>query len=82
MPMETLRIIIECEPFDKILAGTKTVEYRNVGPFWTSRLYDKEGNKRHYDRIEFVNGYNVDARKMVTVPGFFNKARVIQYSGR
>ena len=25
-------------------------------PFWTCRLFDKEGNRKHYDFVEFWNG--------------------------
>jgi hypothetical protein len=38
------------------------IEYRDVTPFWTSRLYTKEGKKREYEKIEFMNGYNKEAR--------------------
>jgi len=38
--------------FDQILKGEKTTEYREVTPYWSKRL---EG--RHYDVIQFRNGY-------------------------
>lgn len=49
--------------FDEILAGTKRVEYREVKPYWTKRLFDN-GKAREFDVIEFKNGYSRDARKM------------------
>lgn len=64
--METLKIVIKAEWFDKIKDGSKTIEYREMTPFWTSRLFDKEGKRRNYDLIEFINGYNSNARRMVT----------------
>ncbi len=64
--METLKIVIKSEWIDQIAAKEKPIEYRDVTPFWTSRIYDKEGNRRKYDRIEFINGYNKDARRMIT----------------
>jgi hypothetical protein len=64
--MTTLKIIIKKEWFDQIAAGTKKIEYRNQVPFWTSRLFDTEGNRRKYDLIEFINGYNKDARRLIT----------------
>jgi hypothetical protein len=64
--MEVLKIVIKGQWFDEIAAGRKPIEYRDVSPFWTSRLFDAEGKRRHYDRIEFINGYNKDARRMVT----------------
>jgi ASC-1-like (ASCH) protein len=64
--METLKIIIKGEYFDMIKSGEKKIEYREVTPFWTSRLYDKEGKKRAYDKVLFINGYNKDARRMET----------------
>jgi hypothetical protein len=71
--MKTLVIVIKSEYFDMIARGEKTTEYREVTPFWTSRLYDKEGKKRQYDRIEFINGYNADARRMITEYNGFTK---------
>jgi hypothetical protein len=62
----TLKIVIKGEWFDKIAAKEKVIEYRDITPFWRSRLYDKEGNKRDYEFIEFINGYNKDARRMIT----------------
>ena len=64
--MLTLKIIIKKEQLDQIAAGTKKIEYREVASFWTSRLFDTEGKRRKYDRIEFINGYNKDARRLIT----------------
>ena len=61
-----LKIVIKGEWFDQIVAKTKKIEYRRVTTFWTCRLYDKNGRKRNYDRIEFINGYNTDARRLLT----------------
>ena len=68
-----LKIIIKGEFFDMIKAKTKKIEYREYTPFWISRLYNKEGKKRNYDLIEFINGYNKDARRMITKYEGFNK---------
>lgn len=64
--MSTLRIVIKQPYFDQIADGSKTIEYREIKPFWESRLYDANGKKKEYDTIEFVNGYNSDAKKMIT----------------
>ena len=42
------------------------IEYRDVVPFWTFRLFDTEGKRKKYDQIEFINGYNKDARRLIT----------------
>ena len=46
--------------FDQILKGEKTIEYRDITPYWSKRL---EG--RHYDVIKFKNGYRKDAPEML-----------------
>ena len=46
--------------FNQILKGEKTIEYREVTPYWSKRL---EG--RHYDVIKFKNGYRKDAPEML-----------------
>jgi hypothetical protein len=64
--MRALKIVIKKEWFDKIESGEKKIEYREAKPFWHLRLKDKNGNYREYDRIEFINGYNTNARRMIT----------------
>ena len=46
--------------FDQILKKEKTIEYRNITPYWSKRL---EG--RDYDVIKFRNGYAKDAPTML-----------------
>jgi hypothetical protein len=70
-----LKIVIKGVWFDQIVAKEKDIEYRTISPFWTSRLYDKAGKKRTYDLIEFINGYNTDARRMITEFKGFEKKR-------
>jgi hypothetical protein len=53
--MEILKIVIKKEWFDEIASGKKKIEYREVKPFWESRLYDASGKKRKYEKIEFIN---------------------------
>jgi hypothetical protein len=62
----TLKIVIKGEWFDQIIAKEKKTEYRKVSPFWTSRLYHKNGKKRTYYLIEFINGYNTNSRRLIT----------------
>jgi hypothetical protein len=64
--MQTLKIVIKKIYFDQIASGEKKIEYRDVKPFWQSRLYDANGKKKIYDNIEFINGYNADAKRMIT----------------
>ena len=62
----TLKIFIKGIWFDQIVDKTKSIEFRRVTPFWTSRLYDANNKKRHYDQIEFINGYKPDSRRVIT----------------
>ena len=69
--MKILKIVIKGEYFDEIAAKTKKIEYREMSPFWQSSLYDATGKKRAKDLIEFINGYNKNARRMeVKYEGF------------
>ena len=63
-PQKTLHLTLMKKWFDQILAGTKKVEYREIKPYWTKRLIDKQGNTINYDIIFFRNGYAKDCRKM------------------
>jgi hypothetical protein len=55
-----LRLNLHREFFAAIAAGKKKEEYREYKPYWQTRL---EG--RHYDLIEFRNGYATDAPEML-----------------
>ena len=58
--MKILHLNLYRKYFDAILNGTKTIEYRDITPYWSKRL---EG--RHYDVIQFRNGYAKIAPIMV-----------------
>ena len=56
---EILHLNLKREFFTKIAAGTKRIEYRDRTDYWKRRL---EG--RHYDVIQFRNGYATQAPEM------------------
>ena len=58
--MKILHLNLYRKYFDAILKGEKTIEYRDITPYWSKRL---EG--RYYDLIKFKNGYRKDAPEMV-----------------
>ena len=72
----TLKILIKGIYFDQIIACTKNTKFRKVSPFWSSRLLDADNRKRHYDQIEFINGYRQDSRRVITgYEGFEKKGK-------
>lgn len=44
--------------FNQILEGTKKIEYREIKPYWTRRLFNEDKSPKEYDVIIFRNGYN------------------------
>ena len=58
--MKILHLNLYRKYFDAILNGTKTIEYRDITPYWSKRL-----ESRHYDVIKFRNGYAKIAPEMV-----------------
>jgi len=64
MKQKTLHLTLHKKWFDQILAGTKKIEYREIKPYWTKRLFNKDGTPKKFDEIFFRNGYNKDCRKM------------------
>ena len=58
--MKILHLILKKDPYDRILAGTKTIECRDRTDYWKTRLEDKE-----FDVIHFRNGYRADSRQMI-----------------
>ena len=53
----SLKLTLKKKPFEVMVTGEKTIEYRCPSRWIESRLYDKDNNKREYDFIEFTNGY-------------------------
>ena len=54
---DTLYLIVIKEVWDRIVDGTKVVEYREVTDYWTKRIHN-----RHYDYLKISNGYGNDTR--------------------
>lgn len=54
-----LKMTLQREWFDEIRRGVKKIEYREIKPYWRTRI---EG--RQYDEIFFRNGYNPDSPTM------------------
>ncbi len=48
-----LHLTLHRKWFKQILAGTKKVEYREIKPYWTKRLFDSNGSPKKYDYIIF-----------------------------
>ena len=62
--MKPLHLTLHKRWFDEILAGTKKIEYRDIKPYWTKRLFNDDGSSRKFDEIYFRNGYSKNSRKM------------------
>ena len=58
--MKILHLNLYRKYFDAILNGEKTIEYRDITPYWSKRL-----ECRHYDVIQFRNGYAKVAPVMI-----------------
>lgn len=60
-----LSIVIKKEWFDQIADSTKTEEYRDFTQHWCSRLLTSDYQYREFDVVEFINGYNKNAPRLV-----------------
>lgn len=56
-----LNLTIKRKPFDEIRSGKKIIENREIKPYWTKRLLDKDGLIKFFDEIHFRNGYSKDS---------------------
>jgi hypothetical protein len=54
---QILQLNLKTEPFNVMVTGENTVEYREIKPWMKSRLFDKDGISRDYDFVEFTLGY-------------------------
>lgn len=62
-----LKLTLNKKWFDLIKSGKKTEEYREVKSHWIQRLCHNGDLRRfkQYDQIEFRNGYQKDAPKLL-----------------
>ena len=58
--MTTLKLTLSKAPFGVMVTGEKKIEYRRASKWIESRLFDKNQVQRHYDYVEFTNGYGAD----------------------
>ena len=58
MQSKTLYLTLHKKWFEQILKGVKKMEYRDIKPYWTKRLFDKNGKPKKYTEILFKNGYS------------------------
>ena len=80
-PLTVLHIPVTRKYFDAIVAGTKTVEYRDYTDFWCARLLlkDDRGEYRHarpYDIVRFRSGYTAHS-PIVDVE--FKRSELVEY---
>ena len=54
---KNLIMILKKEPYQVMVSGEKKVEYRDNTPYWTSRLFNKDGTTKEFQYVEFSNGY-------------------------
>lgn len=60
---KVLHLTLKKKWFDMV-GDPKTEEYRDFGAWIISRLFHKDGKtKKHYDLVQFRNGYSLDAPK-------------------
>ena len=63
--MNILHLTLKKHWFDLIASGQKTEEYREIKPYWTSRLMTDATHFKHYDAVRFRNGYQRDAPEIL-----------------
>lgn len=59
--MKILNLTLHAFWFNEILEGRKRNEYRDITPFWRSRLFNRDGCAKEFKAVLFQNGYATDA---------------------
>lgn len=76
----TLKLTVFGEVFDLIITGEKKEEVRRDSQWIRSRLFDKAGAARKYDRIQFINGYKKDSACCICEFKGFIHADVVHFA--
>jgi hypothetical protein len=58
--MKTLKLTLEKAPFEVMVTGEKKHEFREDKQWIRTRLFTANGTRKHYDAIQFTNGYGKD----------------------
>lgn len=53
----TLQLTLKQKWFDLIVLGIKKEEYREIKPYWQTRLIKRQKRSGKYDFVTFRNGY-------------------------
>lgn len=57
MKENNLYLVLKNPWYEMIKSGEKKEEYRDLSDFYKRRFYDKSGNLKSFDTLEFVLGY-------------------------
>jgi hypothetical protein len=58
--MNILHLNVSEKPFQVMITGEKTNEYRRPSLWMLTRLFDKQGNKKKYTHVKITWGYGAD----------------------
>lgn len=71
-----LKLTLKKLPFEVMEKGEKTMEFRKPSKWIESRLFDKQGNPRVYDFVEFTNGYGRNRPRFVAQYKYIIKTQI------
>ena len=80
---KTLHLTLSKKPFEVMVTGEKPEEFRKPSDWIESRLFNKDGSKKEYDLVKFVNGYGADKPYFSAIYGGFFPSiinKTVQYS--
>lgn len=58
--LKILKLTLSASPFEVMHTGEKQTEFRKPSRWIESRLYEKDGNFKEFDLIQFTHGYGTD----------------------
>lgn len=65
--MKTLHLSLKKAPFEVMVTGEKTEEFRKCSNWIFSRLVNIDGTLKEYTHVKFVNGYGATKPYFITV---------------
>lgn len=74
--MNILYLPLNKEPFDIMITGEKSNEYRKPSFWIKSRLFNKDGTSKNIDYIKFTQGYGSDRPYFIAKFEGFKRAKI------
>ena len=75
MNHSTLHLTLSEAPFQVMVTGEKTIEFRKPSDWIKSRLFNSNGTRKEFDVVKFTHGYKKNAPFFISIFNGFDTCK-------